>query len=137
MAIKVYHPSSFDGVFSCLGTDYAVEGGVTTIDDAAAYQAHAAQCGFATTPQTAAQLAASYGSTGPTRAGSVIFDADISLPIVFSTPFDSADYQVLAVAAETEGIGFWVTAQAVNGCTLNCADPLSDTVSYIAIADAT
>jgi hypothetical protein len=78
MAIIVYHPSEFDGTLTILGTDYAVEGGVTTIDDSAAYQAHAFQCGFKTTPQTAAQLAASYGSTGPTRAGSVIFVAATS-----------------------------------------------------------
>jgi hypothetical protein len=135
MAIIMYHPSAFDGTLTILGTDYAVEGGVTTINDAAAYQAHAFQCGFKTTPQTAAQLAASYGSTGPTRAGSVIFDNATSMPIVFSTPFDSADYQVLASAGD-DGTGFWVTSLAVNGCTLNCADPISATVTYIAIVDA-
>jgi hypothetical protein len=135
MAIIMYHPSAFDGTFTCLGTDYAVEGGVTTINDAAAYQAHAFQCGFKTTPQTAAQLAASYGSTGPTRAGSVIFVAATSMPIVFSTPLNSADYQVLASAGD-DSTGFWVTNLAVNGCTLNCASPISATVTYIAIVDA-
>jgi hypothetical protein len=59
------------------------------------------------------------------------------MPIVFSTPLNSADYQVLARRPSTLRTGLCGSPRSRERLHAQlCADPISATVTYIAIVDA-